>query len=103
VFAWFGPTTETAHGRNRSRRLPGGGLLVCPECGASVRETLPGCGPRCVGLRPSYAHRDGAPLRPVPVGYRPAEPIPAGRAYAARVTVPDSPRGPVALPPPSAR
>lgn len=46
------------------------------------------------GPRPSYAHRDGSPLCPVPVGYHPADPIPTRQARAARVATPDGPAWP---------
>jgi hypothetical protein len=46
-----------SHHRNRARPEPvgaptGRGLLVCPECGASVRETLPACVDRVCGAVP---------------------------------------------------
>jgi hypothetical protein len=96
VFAWFRPTIgPTGTAAPATAGVDGvRGSLVCPECGATVRDTPPHVWTEAWGPRPSYAHTDGSPLCPVSLGYRPADPTPTGQARAARVSVPDGPAWP---------
>jgi hypothetical protein len=70
---------------------------VCAECSAAAHDKPPRAWTDAWGPRPPDSHADGSPLCLVPVGYRPAAPIPADQAPAARDTVPAGPPWPAGL------